>query len=113
MSEVKRNYQRVPLVLQHNKINEARFNGLAPVDRQTVRELLERIRHTAFELTGPELAQSRIDAGLSLGQAAKLLGVRRDELERLEQQIAPPKVTLVSWLEKRLNHLYHLDQGGE
>lgn len=53
-------------------------------DLQTIQELMELMEIKASQMTPQQLRQSRVNAGLSEGQAAKLIGITKDDLRHIE-----------------------------
>ena len=59
---------------------------LAPQDAVTIRRLLTITARSAATMTGAELREARHAAGLSLGQAAKLLNIMWESLMVIERE---------------------------
>lgn len=77
---------------------------LSDEDKGKLTRFLRMVARDAVELSGDELAVARVTAGLSKGQAARLLGMDKRFIEELESGQA--KVDAI--LGKRLNAVYGL-----
>lgn len=87
-----------------DKSLESRINCLAERDRETLLRFLHLVERRASELSPEELREVRENAGLSRGQAAKLLGVRWEELLDWESELG--RLPSGSGIEMRINQVY-------
>jgi DNA-binding XRE family transcriptional regulator len=96
---------------------------LCPVDARKIDELFNLLSLDAKDMTSSQLRAAREAAGLSLGQAAKQIGVHRSTIEALEEDQAtlsymkatiaerecPPfNRQLVADMFQKMNHVYGL-----
>lgn len=70
-----------------DQIAAVRSSKLSDEDKARIERLLIMLTKRPHEMTGGERQAARIAAGLSLGQAAKLLGVTTTELAAAERDV--------------------------
>lgn len=92
-------------------LNEAieiiQASRLADRDKGTLTRMLRLMQRRAVELSGEELAEVRLNAGLSRGQASKLLRISREDLLMIET--CPGDVKLDPLLGRRMDAIYGID----
>lgn len=79
-------------------------------DREKVRRLLWLIEQDAKDLTPSQLREVRINSGLSVGQAAKMMGVQPETVLAAESDTA---ARVLPELAELMNAAYHINQKEE
>lgn len=88
--------------------NAARCNSLSQRDRDTISRLIYLVSRPASALSPEELGEARENAGLSIGQAARLLGIPQQRIYAMEHNEESKKEMLTESFEDKINDAYGL-----
>ncbi len=101
-------YVRRLVALARELILDRELSKLDPADAAKIKRGRELSARSSATMTGSELREARENAGLSLGQAAKLLGIVRGDLVKLESSVGLDWIRLNQNVEFVFNRVYGL-----